>query len=104
MQAIRFDQTGDPSVLQYEDVPRPEPGPGQVRLKVQATGINFIDTYLRAGLYKTALPAILGQEAAGIVDAIGPDVTEVKVGDRVAAYAGDLKAYAEYAIAPAWRV
>ncbi len=104
MKAIRFHQIGGPEVLQYEDVPMPEPGPGQVRFKVEASGVNFIDNYLRAGLYKTALPAIIGQEAGGTVDAVGPDVTEVKVGDRVAAYFGDLKAYAEYAIAPAWRV
>lgn len=103
MKAIRVHQFGGPEVLKYEDVPTPAPGAGEARVKLEATGINFIDTYQRTGAYKAALPFILGQEGAGIVDAVGPGVTEVKVGDRVA-YASVMGAYAEYAIVPAARL
>lgn len=103
MKAIRVHTIGDPSVLQYEEIAPPEPDAGTVRVKIQASGVNYIDTYQRSGLYKVPLPFIPGQEAAGIVDAVGADVPDVKPGDRVA-YAGALGAYAEYAIAPAWRV
>ncbi len=102
MKAIRFHQTGGFEVLQYEDVPMPEPAAGQVRIKLEATGVNFIDNYVRLGQYKTPLPAILGQEGAGVVDAVGPDVSDLKAGDRVVAYWGQLKSYAEYALVPAW--
>jgi NADPH2:quinone reductase len=103
MRAIRVHTVGGPEVLQYEDIAIPEPQAGEVRVKIEAAGINYIDTYQRSGLYKVALPFTPGQEAAGVVDAVGAGVTEVQVGDRVA-YAGALGAYAEYAIAPAWRV
>ncbi|MGB8646129.1 MAG: quinone oxidoreductase [Anaerolineae bacterium] len=102
MKAVRFHQVGGPEVLQYEDVPMPEPGAGQVRLKLEAIGVNFIDNYLRLGQYKTPLPAMLGQEGAGVVDAVGPEVDGVKVGDRVVAYWGQMRSYAEYAVVPAW--
>jgi NADPH2:quinone reductase len=103
MKAIRVHQFGGPEVLTYEDVPTPAPGAGEARVKLEAIGVNFIDTYQRTGAYKAALPFILGQEGAGIVDAVGPGVTEVKVGDRVA-YASIMGAYAEYAIVPAARL
>jgi NADPH2:quinone reductase len=103
MKAIRVHEVGGPDVLQYEEIPLPSPGPGQVVVKVEAIGLNFIDCYLRAGLYKTALPCTLGMEAAGTVTATAPDVTEVRTGDRVA-YAPHIGAYAEYAAVPAERL
>lgn len=84
MKAIRIHQFGGPEVMQLEDLPSPEPGPGQVRVKVEAAGVNFIDVYHRSGLYKSPLPMILGREGAGTVDAVGPNVSQVKAGDRVA--------------------
>jgi NADPH2:quinone reductase len=104
VKAIRVTTTGGPEVLRLEDVPAPEPGPGDVLIKVEAAGVNFIDVYQRAGHYKLPLPFIPGQEAAGTVAALGPDVTGVRVGDRVACYHGGLASYAEYAVAPADRV
>jgi NADPH2:quinone reductase len=103
MNAIRVHATGGPDVLRYEDVAQPAPGPGQVLVKVEAAGVNFIDIYQRRGLYPVPLPFTPGQEAAGTVTAVGPGVTEVKPGDRVA-YTGVLGAYAEYAVVPAERV
>jgi NADPH2:quinone reductase len=103
MKAIRVHEVGGPDVLQYEDIPLPTPGPGQVVVKAEAIGLNFIDCYLRNGLYKTALPCTLGMEAAGTVTATAPDVTEVRTGDRVA-YAPHIGAYAEYAAVPAERL
>jgi NADPH2:quinone reductase len=103
MKAIRVHELGGPDVLQYEEIPLPSPGPGQVVVKVEAIGLNFIDCYFRAGLYKTALPCTLGMEAAGTVTATAPDVTEVRTGDRVA-YAPHIGAYAEYAAVPAERL
>src|ERR1700749_4426665 len=94
MKAIRFEQVGGPEVLKFEDVDLPPPGPGQVRVRHTAIGVNFIDTYHRSGLYKLPLPSGLGSEAAGVVDALGSGVTTLKTGDRVA-YAGTLGAYAE---------
>jgi NADPH2:quinone reductase len=104
MKAIRVHEHGGPEVLRYEDIPLPTPDVGEARVKTEAAGVNFIDIYVRTGQYKTTLPVILGQEAAGVVDAVGLGVTEVKVGDRVAVYAPEAKAYAEYAFAPAWRM
>ena len=92
--AIRVHQTGGPEVLKWEEVDVGEPGPGQVRLRQEAAGLNFIDVYHRSGLYKQELPFTPGVEGAGIVDALGPDVTNVRVGDRVA-YAGPIGGYAE---------
>ena len=103
MKVIRVHALGGPEVLQYEDIAKPEPGNGEARVKIEASGVNYIDTYQRSGLYKVPLPFTLGQEAAGTVDAVGAGVTEVKVGDRVA-YASVMGAYAEYAIVPAWRL
>jgi NADPH:quinone reductase len=103
MKAIRVHAPGGPDALRYEDIERPAPGPGQVLVKIEAAGVNFIDIYQRTGHYKLPLPVTLGQEAAGTVSAVGPGVAEPKVGDRVA-YAGLLGAYAEYAAVPADRV
>jgi NADPH:quinone reductase len=100
MKAIRVHETGGPDVLRLDDIPVPEPGAGQVRVKLEATGINFIDIYMRAGQYKRELPLTLGSEGAGVVDAVGPGVAEPRVGQRVAS-ASMAGAYAEYAIAPA---
>ncbi len=89
--------------MRYEDVPQPTPSAGQVLVKVEAAGVNFIDVYQRTGHYKVELPFTLGQEAAGVVTAVGSGVTDVTVGARVA-YAAVLGAYAEYATVPADRV
>lgn len=96
MKAIRIHQTGGPEVLQYQEAPLPEPAPGEARVRHEAIGVNFIDIYLRKGLYKAPLPAIPGQEAAGVVDALGAGVSEVRIGARVA-YASGANSYAEYA-------
>ena len=103
MKAIRVHSPGGPEALRYEDVPQPSPAAGQVLVKVEAAGVNYIDVYQRTGLYKVATPFTLGQEAAGVVTAVGPGVTDPKVGDRVA-YTSILGAYAEYAVVPADRV
>jgi|SRR5579875_151854 len=93
--AVRIHSHGGPEVMRFEDVPTPEPGPGEARVRHEAIGVNFIDVYFRTGLYKIpSLPAVLGQEGAGVVTAIGPGVTEVAVGDRVAYAAGPIGAYA----------
>jgi NADPH2:quinone reductase len=89
--------------LRYEEVALPEPGPGEARVRIEAAGVNFIDIYHRTGLYPNPLPFTPGIEGAGTVEAVGPGVTEVRVGDRVA-YALSLGAYAEYAVVPAWRL
>ncbi len=93
--AIRFHETGGPEVLKFEDITLPEPGEGEVRLRHTAIGLNFVDTYYRSGLYKSPLPSGLGNEAAGIVELLGPGVKGFKIGDRVAYGTGDLGAYAE---------
>jgi NADPH2:quinone reductase len=103
MRAIRIHGYGGPEILSYDDVPTPEPGPGQARVKLAAVGVNFIDTYHRKGLYPGQLPLTLGQEGAGAVDAVGEGVTELQVGDRVV-YAGLQGAYAQYAVVPAARL
>jgi len=100
MKAIRIHKYGGPEVLTYEDVPIPEPKTGEARVRIEAIGLNFIDIYQRTGLYPLPTPFTLGMEGAGVVDAVGDGVTEVKVGDRVA-YAMVLGSYAEYAIVPA---
>jgi NADPH:quinone reductase len=94
MRAVRFEQTGGPEVLQIVEVETPEPKPGQVRVRHEAIGINFIDTYHRTGLYPVKLPCTPGGEAAGVVEALGEGVNQLKVGDRVA-YSGGFGAYAE---------
>jgi len=103
MKAIRVNAPGGPEALRYEDVPQPQPAAGQVVIKLEAAGVNFIDVYQRTGRYTVPRPFTLGQEGAGVVTAVGPGVTDVKVGARVA-YAGVLGAYAEYAAVPAERV
>lgn len=103
MQAVRIHEHGGPEVLRSEQVPTPTPGQGQALVRLVACGVNFIDVYQRKGLYKIELPATLGQEGAGVVEAVGPDVTEVKPGDRVA-YSNVLGSYAEYALVPAQRL
>ena len=103
MKAMRVHEVGGPDVLRYEDAPLPNPGPGQALVKVEAIGLNFIDCYFRAGLYKTPLPFIPGMEAAGTVTATAPDVSEIRVGDRVA-YSPYMGAYAEYAAVPSDRL
>ena len=101
--AVRFHRTGGPEVLQVEDVPVGEPGPGQARIRHTAIGVNCVDTYQRSGLYPTPLPAVAGNEGAGVVEAVGPGVTDFSVGDRVA-YTGLVGAYCEKRIAPADRL
>lgn len=103
MHAIRVHQHGGPEVLQYEEIDKPEPGPGQALVKVEAVGVNFTEIYSRRGGASATVPYTPGGEAAGTVEAIGEGVTDVKRGDRVAtnALAG---AYAEYAVGPANRL
>ena len=103
MHAVRVHQPGGPEVLRYEEVPAPEPKPGEALVEIDAVGVNFIDVYKRTGLYKLPLPATLGEEGAGRVVAVGDGVTEVRPGDRVA-WASVLGAYAEYALVPASRL
>ena len=93
--AIRIHETGGPEVLRWEDIEVGDPGPGQARVRQTAVGLNFFDIYQRTGLYALPeLPVVLGMDAAGVVEAVGPDVSEVKPGDRVA-YGFDRGAYAE---------
>jgi len=100
MKAIRIHEHGEPDVLKLDDIAVPEPGPGAVRVKIEAAGLNFIDIYQRSGLYKVPLPYTPGMEAAGIVDAVAEDVTDFRPGDRVA-YGFSPGSYAQYAIVPA---
>ena len=100
MQAIQIQSTGGPEVLQLVDLPVPEPGSGQVLVKIEASGVNFIDTYLREGRYPTTLPFVPGQEAAGTVVKVGHGVSGFTAGDRVA-WNGTRGTYAQYACAPA---
>lgn len=99
MKAIRIDQTGGPEVLQLQDVATPQPGPGEVLVKIEAAGVNFIDIYHRTGAYPRDLPFTPGLEAAGIVETLGSGVTGFKPGDRVA-YSFHLGAYAQYSPVP----
>jgi NADPH2:quinone reductase len=103
MKAIRVHETGGPEKLILEELPLPAPGPDQARVTIQAIGLNFIDVYFRTGLYKAQLPITPGMEAAGIVDAVGSNVSSVSPGDRVA-YAMSMGAYAGAAIVDAWRL
>jgi NADPH2:quinone reductase len=100
MKAVRIHTYGGPDVLTYEEVPLPEPGPGQARVKIEAAGVNFIDIYQRTGLYAIKRPLTAGQEAAGVVDALGPGVADVQVGRRVA-YTSQQGAYADYSVVAA---
>ena len=100
MKAIQIHETGGPEVLTLAELPIPQPGPGQVLIRVEATGVNFIEIYFRKGTYKAALPLTPGSEAAGTVEELGPGVTGFVSGDAVASV-GVLGSYAEYALAPA---
>jgi NADPH:quinone reductase len=103
MKAVFVDQPGGPENLTYADIAKPTPGPGQALVKIAAAGVNFIDVYFRIGLYPAPPPVVLGNEGAGVVEAVGPDVTTLKPGDRVA-YAMARGSYAEYALVPAWQL
>ncbi len=103
MKAMRVHKYGGPEVLVLDDVPVPEPKAGAARVKIAAIGLNYVDIYQRTGLYPLSLPFTLGMEGAGIVDAVGDGVTEIKKGDRVA-YAMVSGSYAQYAIVPAWKL
>jgi NADPH:quinone reductase len=99
--AIRISQTGGPDVLRWEDAEVGEPGEGQARIRHTAVGVNYIDTYHRSGLYPIPLPGGLGSEAAGVVEAVGPGVTVVNPGDRVAYAGGPPGSYSEARLIPA---
>jgi NADPH2:quinone reductase len=103
MHAIQVSHTGGPEVLEYKEVPTPQPKPNEAVVKLAASGVNFIDVYHREGRYPTALPFIPGQEGAGTVAAVGTEVKTLEPGDRVA-YTGILGSYAEYAAVPADRL
>ena len=102
--AIRFHKNGGPEVLQWESVEVGDPGAGEARVRHTAVGVNYIDTYHRSGLYKLVLPSGLGTEGAGVVEAVGTGVTEVRPGDRVAYSGGPLGAYSEVRVMPADRL
>src|ERR1700704_5752084 len=101
--AIRYHKQGGPEVLQLDDVQVGEPGQGQVRPRHTAIGVNFVDTYQRSGLYPMQVPAIAGNEGAGVVEAVGPGVKDLKKGDRVA-YTGLPGSYCEARVVPADRM
>jgi NADPH2:quinone reductase len=103
MKAIQVKQVGGPEVMEVADLPVPQPKANEAVVKLAASGVNYIDVYVREGRYKTPLPFVLGQEGAGVVIAVGADVRLFKVGDRVA-WAGFLGSYAEYAALPADRL
>ena len=103
MKAVRIHQFGGPEVLQFEEVPTPEPGSGQVRVRLEVCGVNFADVYQRLGQYGLQLPGTPGQEGAGVVDAVGPGVTDVRVADRIV-YSSVFGSYAQYAIVPTWQL
>jgi NADPH2:quinone reductase len=103
MKAIQIKQTGGPEVMEFSDLPVPQPKPNEAVVKILAAGVNFIDVYNREGRYKVPLPFVLGQEGAGVVSAVGSEVRDVAVGDRVA-YTGVLGSYAEFASVPADRL
>jgi NADPH2:quinone reductase len=104
MKAIKFHKTGGPEVIQYEDITLDAPGPGEVRLRHTAIGVNYLDTYYRSGAYPLPLPSGLGSEAAGVVEAVGEGVTTLKVGDRVAYGAGPIGSYSQARNMPANRL
>ncbi|MCX6636531.1 MAG: quinone oxidoreductase, partial [Acidobacteria bacterium] len=102
MKAIRVHTFGGPEVLTLDEIPVPQPGPGEVLVRIRAIGVNFIDIYHRTGLYKADPPITLGMEAAGVVEAVGEGFTQLVPGDRVA-YCMTRGSYAEYAVIPAWQ-
>ena len=101
VRAIRIHQTGGPEVLRLEEVEVGEPGPGQARVRHTGIAVNFIDIYIRTGLYPAALPSGLGSDAVGVVEAIGAGVTDIAVGDRVGYLIGPQGAYADARVMPA---
>src|SRR2546428_239806 len=101
--AIRVHRHGGPEVLTWEEVAVGEPGPGEIRVRNSFIGVNFVDTYHRSGLYKLPLPFTPGSEGAGVVEAVGPDVADLRPGDRIAYGTGPVGAYAEVRIMPAER-
>ena len=108
MHAIQISETGGPEVMKWTELATPEPGPGEMLVRVEAAGVNFIDVYFRKGIYKMPLPATLGVEAAGVVEKIGPEITGFRSGDRVAwtdrAGSGRVGgSYATYVVVPAAR-
>jgi NADPH2:quinone reductase len=103
MKAVRVHALGGPEVMTYEDVEVPRPGPGEAQVKVAASGLNYLDVQYRIGRVKAPLPFVIGSEASGFVTEVGPGVTDLKVGDRVA-WAMTLGSYAEYAVVPAWKL
>lgn len=102
--AIRIHKTGGPDVLQWDDVDVPAPKEGEARIKHTAIGLNYIDTYHRSGLYPLPLPTVIGSEGAGVVEAVGPGVTDLKAGDRVAYGNAPIGSYAESRLIPAGRL
>ena len=103
MKALFVEQFGGVENLKYADLPKPAPAPGQALVKIAAAGVNYIDIYFRTGLYPAQPPVVLGSEGAGTVEAVAPDVTNIKPGDRVA-YAMSRGSEAEYAVVPAWQL
>ena len=101
VKAVIIDRQGPPEVMELRDVPLAAPGPGQVVMRNTAIGFNFLDTYQRGGLYPMKTPSGMGSEAAGVVEVVGPDVTGLREGDRVATITGGLGAYAEAWVVPA---
>jgi NADPH2:quinone reductase len=101
---MRIHKHGGPEVMQWEDIDVPAPGPGQARIRHTAVGLNYVDTYNRSGLYPAQLPLIVGGEGAGVVEAVGPGVTDIKAGDRVAYGAAPIGSYCEARVIPADRL
>src|SRR5207248_9825367 len=99
MRAIRIESVGGPEVMKLVEMPTPAPGSGQALVRVEASGVNFIDIYQRSGVYKLPLPFTPGQEGAGVVEAVGAGVQEVRAGDRVA-WGGPIGSYATHLLAP----
>jgi NADPH2:quinone reductase len=98
MRTVRFYETGGPEVLKVEDAPVPAPGPGEILIRQEAVGVNFIDTYHRSGLYPLPLPSGIGQEGAGLVESVGDGVTRFRPGDRAAYAMGRADSYADYKV------
>jgi len=102
VKAVQLSNFGGPEVMKLVDVTVGDPGPGQARVRHHAIGLNFIDIYQRSGVYPNALPAVLGMEGAGVVEAVGPGVSHIKPGDRVAYANNPMGSYAESRVMPAW--
>jgi NADPH2:quinone reductase len=103
MKAVQVHAPGGPEQLRLVDIPVPQPGTGEILVKIAFAGVNYIDTYYRTGLYKSELPIAIGMEASGVVESVGPDVRGFAAGQRVA-YCMARGSYAEYAVVPAWQV